>query len=59
MGRSNPPTIIIHGTQVKYLSSPYKRYLINFFYDYLKIKGTPIQIQFKENLNPYSKKIKN
>ncbi|QCI16244.1 ribosome biogenesis GTPase Der [Buchnera aphidicola] len=55
LGSSNPPKIIIHGNQVKYLTAPYKRYLINFFYEALKIKGTPIQIQFKENLNPYIK----
>ncbi|QIQ42154.1 MAG: ribosome biogenesis GTPase Der [Buchnera aphidicola (Microlophium carnosum)] len=55
LGSSNPPKIIIHGNQVKYLSSPYKRYLINFFYSILKIKGTPIQIEFKDNTNPYIK----
>jgi len=55
LGSSNPPKIIIHGNQVKYLSLPYKRYLKNFFYDILKIKGTPIQIQFKDNINPYIK----
>ncbi|AEO08931.1 GTP-binding protein EngA [Buchnera aphidicola str. Ak (Acyrthosiphon kondoi)] len=53
LGSLNPPKIIIHGNQVKYLSLPYKRYLINFFYNALKIKGTPIQIQFKDNVNPY------
>lgn len=55
LGSSNPPKIIIHGNQVQYLSSPYKRYLINFFYSVLKIKGTPIQIQFKDSVNPYIK----
>ncbi|MCU4137203.1 ribosome biogenesis GTPase Der [Buchnera aphidicola (Sitobion miscanthi)] len=55
LGSSNPPKIIIHGNQVRYLSSPYKRYLINFFYNILKIKGTAIQIQFKDNVNPYIK----
>ncbi|QCI20138.1 MAG: ribosome biogenesis GTPase Der [Buchnera aphidicola (Brevicoryne brassicae)] len=56
LGSSNPPKIIIHGNQVKYLSLPYKRYLINFFHNNLDIKGTPIQIQFKDNINPYVKK---
>lgn len=56
LGSSNPPKIIIHGNQVTYLTLPYKRYLINFFHDTLKIKGTPIQIQFKDNKNPYIKK---
>ncbi|QCI20722.1 ribosome biogenesis GTPase Der [Buchnera aphidicola (Brachycaudus cardui)] len=56
LGSSHPPKIIIHGNQVTYLSSPYKRYLINFFYNSLQIKGTPIKIQFKDNINPYTKK---
>ncbi|WAI11778.1 MAG: ribosome biogenesis GTPase Der [Buchnera aphidicola (Macrosiphum albifrons)] len=55
LGSSNPPKIIIHGNQIKYLSLPYKRYLMNFFHDCLKIKGTPIQIEFKDNVNPYIK----
>lgn len=55
LGSSKPPKIIIHGNQVTYLSLPYKRYLINFFYKSLKIKGTPIQIEFKDNKNPYIK----
>ncbi|QCI24095.1 ribosome biogenesis GTPase Der [Buchnera aphidicola (Macrosiphoniella sanborni)] len=53
VGNSNPLKIIIHGTQVKNLSLSYKKYLINFFQNALKIKNTPIQIQFKDNLNPY------
>ncbi|CAL4326652.1 ribosome biogenesis GTPase Der [Buchnera aphidicola] len=56
LGSSSPPKIIIHGNQVTYLSLPYKRYLINFFYNTLKIKGTPIKIEFKNNINPYIKK---
>ncbi|QCI22422.1 ribosome biogenesis GTPase Der [Buchnera aphidicola] len=53
LGSSNPPKIIIHGNKVKSLPLSYKRYLIKFFYNNLKIKGTPIQIEFKENSNPY------
>ncbi|QIE02267.1 ribosome biogenesis GTPase Der [Buchnera aphidicola] len=56
LGSSNPLTIIIHGNRVKYLSSSYKKYLMNLFYNILRIKGAPIQIQFKENVNPYIKK---
>lgn len=52
-GSSNPLKIIIHGSQLKYLPFSYKRYLINFFYECLKIKGSPIQIQYKDNVNPY------
>ncbi|ANZ22776.1 ribosome-associated GTPase EngA [Buchnera aphidicola (Diuraphis noxia)] len=59
LGSFNPPKIIIHGNQVTFLSLPYKRYLINFFHQNLNIKGTPIQIQFKDNINPYIQKQKN
>lgn len=60
LGSSNPPKIIIHGNRVKYLCAPYKRYLINIFYKFFQIKGTPIEIKFKDNKNPYvSKKTKN
>lgn len=48
--------IIIHGNQLKHLSITYKKYLINFFHEKLKIKNTPIQIKFKENKNPYIEK---
>ncbi|WP_422667473.1 ribosome biogenesis GTPase Der [Buchnera aphidicola] len=53
LGSSTPPNIIIHGNQVKFLPASYKKYLINFYYDILQIKGTPITIQFKDNFNPY------
>ncbi|NRA72522.1 MAG: ribosome biogenesis GTPase Der [Gammaproteobacteria bacterium] len=52
-GGYNPPIIVIHGTQVKKLDSTYKRYLMNYFRRTLKIMGTPIKIEFRENINPY------
>lgn len=56
LGGSNPPKIIIHGNQVKYLSLTYKKYLTKFFHDNLDIKRSPLQIEFKDNINPYIKK---
>ncbi|QCI21869.1 ribosome biogenesis GTPase Der [Buchnera aphidicola (Hyadaphis tataricae)] len=56
LGSSAPPKIIIHGNQVDCLSLPYKRYLMNFFHHSLNITGTPIQIRFKNNINPYLEK---
>jgi GTPase len=53
LGSSNPVKIIIHGNQIKHLSLSYKKYLKNFFYETLKMNGTPIKIKFKETLNPY------
>ncbi|MDE5285856.1 MAG: ribosome biogenesis GTPase Der, partial [Buchnera aphidicola] len=46
LGSSNPLIIIIHGNQVNYLSLVYKKYLKNFFYNTLHIKGAPLCIKF-------------
>jgi len=53
-GGRNPPIIVIHGPSPDLVPEPYKRYLINFFRQILKIKGTPIRIEFKAGANPYS-----
>lgn len=53
-GGKNPPIIVIHGPSPDLVPKPYKRYLINFFRQVLKIKGTPIRIEFKAGANPYS-----
>ena len=50
-----PPRIIIHGNQVDSLPESYRRYLANFFQQHLKLYGTPVKIEFKENINPYDK----
>lgn len=55
-GGYNPPIIVIHGNQVSGLKDSYKRYLINYFRRSLKIIGTPICLQFKEGVNPFSGK---
>lgn len=56
-GGYNPLIIVIHGNQVNNLSNTYKRYLLNYFCYSLKIIGTPVRIIFKENKNPFLKKI--
>lgn len=53
-GGKNPPIIVIHGPSPELVPAPYKRYLINFFRHVLKIKGTPIRVEFKAGANPYS-----
>jgi GTP-binding protein len=53
-GGRNPPIIIIHGASPELVPEPYKRYLINFFRNVLKIKGTPIRIEFKAGANPFA-----
>jgi GTP-binding protein len=56
LGGHNPPLIIIHGNQVEKLPESYRRFLANFFQTKLDLFGTPVSIQFKANLNPYSPK---
>ncbi len=52
-GGRNPPTVIIHGSQTDALPNAYRRYLINFYRDKLKLKGTPVRLKFKSPDNPY------
>ncbi|AWB68209.1 ribosome biogenesis GTPase Der [Saccharobesus litoralis] len=53
-GGHNPPTIIIHGTQVTDLPDSYKRYIMNYYRRSLDMMGTPIRIDFKEGDNPFA-----
>lgn len=55
-GGRNPPVIVIHGNQTDSLPGAYKRYLMNLFRDALKLKGTPIRLEFKSSDNPYKNK---
>ena len=55
-GGSNPPLIIIHGTQTAALPASYQRYLVNTFRDALHLEGTPVRIEFKTGVNPYAGK---
>ncbi|MCW9012932.1 MAG: ribosome biogenesis GTPase Der [Gammaproteobacteria bacterium] len=53
-GGQNPPVIVIHGNQTDLIPASYKRYLMNFFIDALKLKGTPMRLEFKTGDNPFS-----
>jgi GTP-binding protein len=55
-GGRNPPLIVIHGSRTEYLNKAYRRYLMSFFIDRLKLKGTPVRIEFKKGDNPYAGK---
>lgn len=55
-GGRRPPVIVIHGNQTDRLPMVYKRYLINFFRQQLKLTGTPIRLEFKTGENPYADK---
>ena len=52
-GGRNPPIVIIHGVQTDALPTSYKRYLMNYFRDKLKLSGTPIRLEFKSPVNPF------
>jgi GTP-binding protein len=55
-GGSQPPVIIIHGTQLKALPESYQKFLSHFFMKALKLRGTPVRIHFKDGKNPYSQR---
>ncbi len=55
-GGMNPPIIIIHGNQTSAVPETYKRYLINYFMKALKLKGTPLRVEFRGSDNPFKDK---
>lgn len=52
-GGQNPPSIIIHGKQALKVPQSYQRYLMNHFIKALKLFGTPLRIEFRQDDNPY------
>lgn len=55
-GGRNPPVIVIHGNQTESVPLSYRRYLINYFLQTLKLEGTPVRIEFVKGDNPYKDK---
>ena len=55
-GGSNPPLIVIHGTQTAAVPAAYQRYLINTFRERFHLRGTPLRVEFKTGANPYAGK---
>ena len=53
-GGKRPPIIVIHGNQTKSVPGVYKRYLVNFFREKLKVVGSPIRLEFKTGENPFA-----
>jgi GTP-binding protein len=52
-GGSRPPLIVIHGNQAAKVPSNYRRYLMRVFRDSLRLRGTPIRLEFKTGENPF------
>ena len=57
-GGVNPPRFIIHGNQTESVPESYRRFLINRIRQQLRIKGTPLQVEFRSGSNPYAGKRK-
>jgi GTP-binding protein len=55
-GGKNPPVIVIHGNQVDQVPGHYKRFLMKYFRDALKLYGTPVRLEFKSGANPFAGK---
>ncbi|MFC1778199.1 GTPase, partial [Pseudomonadota bacterium] len=55
-GGNLPPRIIIHGNRTDAIQPSYKRYLENVFIRHFKLRGTPLQIDFRSGDNPYKDK---
>ena len=53
-GGSNPPRIIVHGTQLQHVPDSYRRYLERFFREAFKLQGTPLKVELKTGRNPYA-----
>ena len=55
-GGKNPPLLIVHGNNLKKLNNSYKKYIENFFREKLKLRSTPLFIDFRESDNPFKDK---
>ena len=55
-GGKNPPRIIIHGNNLRHVQDSYTRYLENFYRNELKLGSTPLEIIYKDQLNPFKNK---
>ena len=55
-GGRNPPIIVIHGNQTAQVPAAYQRYLVNRFRSVLRLRGTPLRIEFKSGENPFAGK---
>ncbi len=53
-GGSNPPVVVIHGTQAEALPPAYQRYLERVFREAMKMSGTPLRIELRSGANPFA-----
>ena len=53
-GGKNPPIIVVHGNQTAEVPASYRRYLMNRFRNVLRLRGTPLRIEFRSGENPFA-----
>ncbi len=53
-GGKNPPTVIVHGSQVDRLPESYRRFLANCVRKEFHLEGTPVRIECRAGANPYA-----
>jgi GTP-binding protein len=52
-GGRNPPLIVVHGNQTEHVPAAYRRYLGQRFAGALRLRGTPVRVEFRTGANPY------
>lgn len=57
-GGNNPFTVIIHGNQTEKVPMAYKKFLMNYFRQTLKLVGTQVLVIFRTGTNPFENKPK-
>ncbi len=55
-GGRNPPIVVIHGNQTEHVPDAYRRYLINVFRKAFDLTGTPVDVVFRAEQNPFAGK---
>ncbi len=55
LGGHNPLRVVIHGKQLDKLPGHYRRYLQNSFRDALELVGLAVQIELRNDDNPYAR----
>jgi GTP-binding protein len=53
-GGRNPPLIVIHGNQTEHVPAAYRRFLEQRFRDALRLRGTPVRVEFRTGENPFA-----
>ncbi|MDG2278910.1 MAG: hypothetical protein P8L31_13185 [Pseudomonadales bacterium] len=53
-GGAHPPSLTIHGNQLKSLPASYKRYLENGIREALNLVGNPVKLDFRDSENPFA-----